>query len=137
MGPFFLLVPSTFTFSRRFYPKRLKSVNTHIDGRVNHARQPARQEQLGLSDLAQGHINTQLGGAGDRTSNKTTGYKTTALSPELSRPSTQSVRLQCHCLVFLELRTVSRPAASFLLSRAEFLEMKNGESKTHLMLSYM
>ena len=53
--------------------RSLTSVNTNIDGRVNHARrQPARQEQLGLNVvncLAQGQINSQLGGAGDRTSN--------------------------------------------------------------------
>ena len=50
-------------------------------------RQPARQEQLGavrVKCFAQGHINTQLGGAGDRTSNLS-GYKITARPPELSR----------------------------------------------------
>ena len=43
----FRLIITIRAFSRRFYPKRLTPVNTHIDGRVNHARQqPARQEQL-------------------------------------------------------------------------------------------
>ena len=35
---------------------------------VNARQQPARREQLGLG-VAQGHLNTELGGAGDRTSN--------------------------------------------------------------------
>ena len=39
--------------SERFYPKRLTSVNTHVDTTTaestTHGRQPARQEQLGLS----------------------------------------------------------------------------------------
>ena len=51
----FLVVRITIrAFGRRFYPKRLTSVNTHIDtdSRVNHARrQPASQEQLGFSVL--------------------------------------------------------------------------------------
>ena len=35
-------------FSRRFYPKRLATVQSHTNGAVNHAgRQPARKEQLG------------------------------------------------------------------------------------------
>ena len=49
----------TFTYS---------CTHSHIDGGVDHAgRQPARQEQSGC--LAQGHPDTQLGGARDRTSN--------------------------------------------------------------------
>ena len=65
-------VSSIRAFSRRFYPKRLTSVNTHIDGRVNHARrQPARQEQLGLSVSLR--------------ESSTLSYKT-ALPPELSWP---------------------------------------------------
>ena len=43
--------------------------HSHTGGGVNHTgREPARQEQLGLRRLAQGHLDTQLGVAGDRTS---------------------------------------------------------------------
>ena len=50
----FMLLITIRAFGRRFYPKCLTSVYTHLhtDGRVNHARrQPAPQEQLGLSVL--------------------------------------------------------------------------------------
>ena len=44
--------------------------HSHSDGAVNQAgRQPARQEPSGWGGLAQGHLRTPLGGAGDRTSN--------------------------------------------------------------------
>ena len=59
-------------------------IHAHTDCRVNHARrQPARLEQLGLGRcLPQGHCNTQLGGAGDRTSNLAVTSQPT-LPPEL------------------------------------------------------
>ena len=44
--------------------------NIHTNGGVSHARgQPALHEQLGVRGLAQGHLDTPLGGARDRTSN--------------------------------------------------------------------
>ena len=53
----------------------LKALYTHsythsnAVGGVHHARrQPARREQSGLRRLAQGHLDTRLGGAGNRTS---------------------------------------------------------------------
>jgi hypothetical protein len=44
--------------------------HSHTDGGVSHAgRQPARREPLGGGILLREHLDTQLGGAGDRTSN--------------------------------------------------------------------
>ena len=67
-------------------PKVLYSVDSHspihahIQHRIHHnhaGRPPAHQEQLGWGRLAQGHHDTQLGGAeGDRTSNLA-GYQPT------------------------------------------------------------
>jgi hypothetical protein len=60
------LVITNRAFSRRFYPKRLTSVNTHIES------QPCKATASlsgAVKCLAQGHIDTQLGGAGGWTSN--------------------------------------------------------------------
>ena len=60
-------------FSNQWPLKGLYNTRTHSPtaGGVNHARrQPARQEWLGVRcQGAQGHLDSQLGGAGDRTSN--------------------------------------------------------------------
>ena len=58
---FFLTLLSKATYYRSF-------THSYTDGRVTHARRlPALQEQLGLRCPGQGHLTTQLGGAGDRT----------------------------------------------------------------------
>ena len=73
-------------FIRRFYPKRL----TWLIHTLTHRRQSQPCKVTASSSgavrvkcLAQGHNDTQLGGAGDRTSHPI-GFKRTALPPELS-----------------------------------------------------
>ena len=60
-----------YLFPNKFKTEFIAQPYPSFDGRVNHERrQPARQEQLGaVKCLAQGYIDTQLGGAGDPTSN--------------------------------------------------------------------
>ena len=60
------------SFSRRFYPKRLTSVNKHNAHR--RLSQPSKgtassSGAVWVKCLTQGHINTQVGGAGDQNSN--------------------------------------------------------------------
>ena len=54
-------------FSRRLYPKRLTSVNTHIDTPTAESTMQGDSQLVRSSFrvkcLAQGHINPQLGGA--------------------------------------------------------------------------
>ena len=61
--------------------------HSRTDGGVNHARrQPARRElTVRVRCLAQGHLDTQLGGAGDRTNNLQVTSQP-ALPPELLLP---------------------------------------------------
>ena len=60
--------PIRFTLLPHIHHSRTHS---HTDGGVSHARrQPARRElTVRVRCLAQGHLDTQLGGAGDRTNN--------------------------------------------------------------------
>ena len=61
---------------------------SQTDGGVNHSRlEPARLEQLGFGCLTQGHLDCQLGGAGDRTSNLLVASQP-ALPPEPHAPLT-------------------------------------------------
>ena len=80
---------SVLTFIQRFYQKRLTTVHTHIHKPTAESTTQADSRWSGavrMRRLAQGHLHTQLGGAGDQTG-KLQVTTQPALPPELCRPS--------------------------------------------------
>ena len=86
---------SVLTFIQRFYQKRLTTVHTHIHKPTAESTTQADSRWSGavrMRRLAQGHLHTQLGGAGDQTSNLPVSSHP-ALPPELSLCSAPCLRV--------------------------------------------
>ena len=108
-------------FIQRLYPKRFtifashSPIHTHIHTQIHtptaigcHARyQPARQEQLGVRCLAQGHFDTPRVGSNRQPSD----CQTTALPPEPHRPHGYKTRSHC---VTIRSKSISPPCLIYI-----------------------